>query len=311
MTDQNDWQPQDAGSNPAGGQPEGGGAARTYQTGQAAAAETSPTDFLTEGWGTAEALAFDEITARFKLVFSRAKGPILYAWFAIALIPILLTVLMIALKMLGFITTKATLVVAPLIWLLNMGGWVLGVLLIALQFSLFKPLYQRVFVDPHSSMSMMDAIKSGGSVFLAMLLTLLALGLGVSITTTCCIIIPGLIVGFFFCQAPYQTGALGRDFGTAFKESARLNKAYWQSVLILFGLGLVAVSVMVVVGIVLTMGFGFVGALLGRAGAEAGMGVGRIATMVVGEALVFGLFLAQMAIFSTIETKETGRQPAA
>lgn len=297
MSNGNDWQ-QQPGQQPGVG-PQS--AVRTYSSGSAAP-EPEGMGLLTEGWGVGEPLRFDDISERIKLVWQRARGSVLKAFVALSLIGLALNLLA-AISNILFYFIPAVGVVTSVLTLVLMFLLIPAFIFISmLQLAMFKPMHQLIFDDSNDTFGIMGVIKASLGVLLFTTLASLLLGLAGFLGTICCIV-PGLLIGFLFCQTPYLVAARGMELGDAAKTSLRLNKAYWQVILGMVGAFIVAG--VVITGISAAIGFvaGFISPFDGL--------VTSVVQWAFSLAITIGVFVVQMAVFSTIESKETGRMPVA
>lgn len=265
-------------------------------------------DMLTEGWGGGPEVTSDEVIDRLKLVFKRAtQGSILKAWLMVG-------AALLAFQLIGsvfyilnyFIDNSIASTVlgigdSAIEWLASP----LSAAVYAFQLALFKPLHREIFEGAGASGGPQDALGEAKGIFWYMLAASLLLSLVSGFGLFCCIA-PGLFLGFMFCQAPYLTATQDIDPITAFKSSFFLNKTYWMVIL-------AAVVGMIIAGI--------------AASAVGGIGtfiIGLVSTVLhpfnvpflriifwLGIQLgMFGVFVVNAAVFSVIESKETGKVPA-
>jgi len=255
---------------------------------------------LTEGWGEGASLGFDEIKARFSLVFDRSKGSILKAWIVLGLLPLTLALVGSVLSITAYFAPVIGLVGVIGVAIMNVFLLPVSIALTIAQLSLFKPLHRRIFEDAHVQMGVMDTIESTKGVFFSVLGVSLLAGVASFFGTLLCLI-PGLVIGFLLMQSVYL--AAGRELGVmdAMAQSYELNKRYFLSVLLVVAAGICSV----LVGVAILVPTGFVAAFAEPFG---GLLTAPVNWLVM-QALSFVAFLVQATIYSCIETKETGKMP--
>lgn len=255
---------------------------------------------LTEGWGEGASLGFDEIKARFSLVFGRAKGSILMAWVVLGLLPLTLALVGSVLSITAHFAPVIAIVGVIGVAILNFFLLPVSIALTIAQLSLLKPLHRRIFEDAHVQMGVMDTIKSTRGVFFSVLGVSMLAGVASFVGTLFCLI-PGLVIGFLLMQSVYL--AAGQELGVmeAMAQSYELNKRYFMSVLLVVAAGICSV----LLGSAILVPTAFVAAFTEPFG---GLLTAPVNWFVM-QAVSFVAFLVQATIYSCIETKETGRMP--
>lgn len=308
MSNNNDWAQQ--GSNQNAGQ---GGQRQQYpgqqqppQQGQGGGGAPPPNNSggnaLSEGWGTGEAISFDEIKERFGIVSKRALGPILIAWLILGALPLIFNLLEGLLTIVGYYAPFGGVMAAPAAIILAILGfllWPVTVLLAWAQWALFKPLHDRIFGNP-GNLDAMGTLKSASGAMLPTILVSIMVGVMAGIGTLFCVL-PGVFIGFVLLQSMYLAAARGVSPGDALKKSFESNKANWQVVLIIVG----AAIACWIVGAMVLVPTTFISTLIHPFG-NLLMGVVVWGVM---QAAYFAVFLVQATVFSCIESKETGRMP--
>ncbi len=285
-----------------GGQPPAGGGG-----GQPPGGGGPSTDLITEGWGIGPEVTFDELIERLKLVFRRATGPVLMAWLGIAGIILIFALLGSLFYIVNYFVTApgVSSVLGLFHSIFEMGYQPILYVVGAFQLALFRPLHRQIFEGEGVIASPLDAVRDAKGAFLYVLAVVLILSFASGLGVFCCLI-PGLLVAFLFCQAPYLTATQGLDPIAALKRSFELNKAYWM-VIFAVVIGIFAVSVAgTVVGGVGTWILGLMTSFLDPFHKP----FVAIVMWLGWQLGLFGAFIVQAAVFSTIETKETGRMPA-
>jgi hypothetical protein len=248
----------------------------------------------------------DEVVDRFKIVFDRAKGSILKAWFGVAAVLLIFEMLQASMSVVNYFLDNVAVsaVLGTIGMVLGFIAWFVGIAASALQMSLLKPLHRALFEGVHTVGGPKEVLREASTVFVPVLIAMLLLSVS-SFGLICCIV-PGLFLLFIFCQAPYLAATQDIDPISALKRSFELNKTYWMVIL-------AAIGAMLVVG--LTAGC-FLGASTTVLGFMSSfltpfnwIVIGGVNWLFV-QVLTFGVFLVHATVFSTIETKETGRLPS-
>ena len=246
-----------------------------------------------DGWGEGDA-SIDEVVENVKRVFQAFKGEVMFAWLALAGVALIFALLETGLALMSALMPDLGVFSILQIPVSFLGGLV-GVGIVAVQFSLYRPLKRKVFesFDPGDWQT---ALKSNLSPVLWILLTILVLGFGTSIGTVCCIV-PGLFVAFLGSMAPYLMATRPNiDMMDAFKTSYVLAKKYWQIFAItigaLIGAGLVAGCFLGIASVLVSV--------LGSFGAVLSPGLGWIGTTL----FQLGVFIVWGGVFMTVDEKE-------
>ncbi|MFP4600434.1 MAG: hypothetical protein ACLFVJ_19420 [Persicimonas sp.] len=285
-----------------GGQPPAGGGG-----GQPPGGSGPSTDLITEGWGGGPEITFDEIIERLKLVFRRATGPVLMAWLGLGAISLLVALIGSLFDIVNYFVTSPG--VSGMLGLMHtifeIGFQPILYVLGAFQFALFRPLHRQIFEGEGVITGPMDAIRDAKGVFLYVFAVVLIMSFGSGLGAACCLI-PGLLILFLFNQAPYLAATQGLDPFESLKRSFELNKTYWM---VIFALIIGVFVVSTAGGCVYGVGTGILSWLTSILRPFHSPFI--VIVVWLGWQLgLFGAFVVQTAIFSTIETKETGRMPA-
>jgi hypothetical protein len=287
---------------PGGGGGQGGGGGGGFQP----PGGGPPTDLVTEGWGGGPEVTTDEVVERLKLVFARAKGSILKAWLGIAAVLLVFEMLQASLRVVSYfldnIAVSAALGTIGMV--IGLIAWVVGIGASAMQLSLLKPLHRAIFEGAHAVGGPKEVLQEAAGVFVPVFLAMLLVSVS-SLGLLCCIV-PGLFLLFVFCQAPYLAATQGLDPIAALKRSFYLNKTYWMVILAAF-------AAMLVVGLIAGCFLGVSNAVLGWMSSflrPFNWIVLSGLTWVFLQFFMFGVLLVHASIFSTIESKETGKMPA-
>ncbi|AWV90014.1 hypothetical protein [Bradymonas sediminis] len=244
------------------------------------------------------------------LVFQRASGSILRAWLLLALIQcIALTIAALPAIAAEFVDDLGTLAALASfsLGLLGVAALVCFVTLVG-QWALFMPLNNLLFVDPVERLGVWGTLMSVKSVYFPTLAAFLFLIIGGALGVAICIL-PGFIVGFLFCQSYYLTAAKRMGPFAALARSFKLNTRHWTSV-ILLPIG--ALGVLIVASILLSalsLGGSATTPMDSRLDAISQLLLSEILSFFVLQVAFFLIFLLHAALFSYIETQETGRLP--
>lgn len=232
-----DWQ--SPGDEPAPAQPEGSGAAAVPATAGAHPLANNNFDFA----------AFIDIV---KLTGQRGlQGPVIKAFVAVSAIWLAWDLFAGMAATVGYLAGIAGLV--------SLATGLLGLLLIplyfvtgAIQLALYRPMSRQMFEPNVDQGSIGDVLKSTTGNFVMALVAMLALTATVGLGMACCIL-PGIIAGFLFSQAPYLVVA--RDYGIidAFTESFERTKRHWHVIAMTFGLWLGILVIAAIIGGPLTL----------------------------------------------------------
>jgi|GEM_PF-6115566 len=301
----NDWE--QPGSNPNVGH------AGAQQPAPPLAAQAQPPSFqgagsasgaastsFTEGWGTGATASFDELKARFGLVFKRAKGSILKAWLALSILPLIFAILGGVLSIVGYYLPGVAFVGAIGTMILSLILMPLTLALSVAQMALFRPMHARIFEDAREQMGVLDTIKSVKGVFVATLLVCVIVGFGTSVGLLFCIL-PGLFIGFMLSQSIYLAAGRGLGPMDAVTQSFELTKAHFVSVAMVVG----ALFCMGIVVAMVVFPMSLVAAFI----APFGDLISGVVNWGIVQVFSFSAFLLQTTVFSVIESKETGRMP--
>jgi hypothetical protein len=311
---------QPGGGQPGGGQPPGGqppssgppsGGGGQFGGGQppsGGGGGGGGADIITEGWGGGEEVTMDEVIERLKLVFGRAVGPVLYAWLAIAAVTLafdlISSLLYVVRYFLDSVGARGALLTIQGIF--EFASTPVYVVVGGLQWALFKPMHREIFEGEGAAGGLMDVLRSAMSVFLYTFAAVLLVSLSSSLGGVCCIL-PGLFLAFLLFQAPYITATQGIGPIEALKRSLNLHKMYWMLVLAVVAATFIAAGIGGCVGGVFTFILGLVASVIRPFDSPfmtifAWLGI---------QLAMFAIFVVHSTVFSLIESKETGAQPAA
>ncbi|QDG53966.1 hypothetical protein FIV42_25455 [Persicimonas caeni] len=266
-----------------------------------------PLDAVTEGWGGGHEVTLDEVVDRLKLVANRAMGPVLKAWLAVGAVILVFNMLDAFLGIINYFVDSVAVsgAIGIVSMILGIVALVVSIAAGALQFAMFKPLHRVVFEGEHVYSGPMDVINEAKGPFVAIVILTVAITFLFGLGAACCLV-PGLFIAFVFSQAPYIAATQDVDPMEAAKRSFVLNKTYWMPVLI-------AIGALVIIGAFASC---FVGAGTFVVGLASSFLYPFSLVIIAGvywlftQLAMFGIFLVHMALFSTLETKETGKEPA-
>lgn len=235
--------------------------------------------------------------------FAQAKeGPILKALIGLALVTLVFSLLQ------GFLQSGAQLlgggfgtVLGVFGGLVGFVGFVVSLVVVGLQYSLYKPLVEKLSGNPLPQTEPIALIKDAQSrvfmVAIAYVLTGFATGIGLFLC-----VLPGLAIGFLFSQAPYLIASRDEELVSAFQSSFERAKKHWHLVLMAVGTVLIgALAIGIPAGILLIAAafVPVVGPILSAIG-------GWLITVAF---TVFG-FIVTAAAFATIDELEGERKLA-
>lgn len=266
-----------------------------------------PLDAVTEGWGGGPEVTLDDVVDRLKLVANRAMGPILKAWLAVGAVILAFQLFDALLGIVNYFVDSVAVsgVIVTISMIMGFVSWIVSIAAGALQLAMFKPLHRTIFEGEHVYSGPMDVINEAKGPFVGILIATVVIGALTTFGIACCIV-PGLFIGFVLCQTPYILATQDVDLMEAASRSFSLNKTYWIPVLIALG----AIFV--------------IGSIAGCFVTAGGFAIGLASSFLYPFSLVFiagmywlfvqagmfGIFLVHAALFSTLETKETGKMPA-
>lgn len=238
-----------------------------------------------------------------RFTFETAKGtPVLKAVVGLALVYLALSLVQ------GFFQAGAQMtgdgigmlfgLASMAVGLLTMG---VGVAVAAFQYSLYQPLTEAMSGRAVPQSEPMALIKASmGRVFMVGVASLL-LSVGTGIGMMMCLV-PGVIFGFLFCQAPYLVASRDEELISAFTRSMERAKKHWHLVVMSFALTLGAVFVVAIPAGLMIGVAGFipvVGPILGAAGG-----------WLIQTGFFLFSFVVTAAAFATIDELEGERQLA-
>lgn len=235
MTDGNDWGNQPGGdweNQPA--QPQGNPAAGAVPATQ----NQHPL-----GNGQFDFGAFIDVT---KLVFNRIKdGPILKLIIGLTAVWLLIDLFGGLLMSVTHFVPGAGMVLGILIMIMTILLYPVYLLAMAVVYSLYKPTAQQVFHGPSHLGSPIELMKSTFGNLIQVFVTMLLLGVTIGVGVLCCVI-PGIIAGVLFGQAPYLVATRDQGIIESFQLSFERAKRHWNVLAIMF-----IIWIAVVVGAVL------------------------------------------------------------